>query len=180
MFNTISDVLDSIESVRDRIYSTVEGLTSEQSEFKPSADAWSVANLVEHLGRTEDRVTGLLNRLIAENESLGPNPDMGGFQPFSLEEQAERARTQKFSAPEPAQPRECLTLDAALAKMRRTREALKSLRPKIESTDLSRATAPHPVFGQLNAYRWLAFLGVHEGRHLAQMKSVMASPEFPR
>ena len=179
MFNSLSDVFDSIDNIRERIYSTVQELTREQAEFRPSPEAWSVANLVEHLGRTEERVIGLLNRLIAENKSLEPNLDGGGFQPFSLDEYIERAKDQRFTSPELAQPQEQLAIDAALAKIRQTRETLKAMRQRIESADLSRAAAPHPVFGPLNAYRWLAFIGLHEGRHLAQMKAVLASADCP-
>ncbi len=31
---------------------------------------------------------------------------------------------------------------------------------------------PHPLFGPLTAYHWLAFVGAHEARHAAQIREI--------
>ena len=179
MFNSVAEIYDAIEETRERIYSRVTGLTNEQGSFRPAADAWSVADLAEHLCITERRVMGLLTRLIEETELRGSGAGTNGFKAFSLEEYIEQAKGKKFSAPVGAQPREGLEISESIVRLRRTREELRSLQPRIESLDLSEATLPHPAFGPLNAYYWLAFVGLHEGRHLAQMERVMESRGFP-
>jgi hypothetical protein len=50
---------------------------------------------------------------------------------------------------------------------------LRALQPRIEATDLSAFTYPHPAFGPLNFYQWLALIGLHEQRHLNQIESVL-------
>ena len=61
-----------------------------------------------------------------------------------------------------------------LSKMRRTREELRGLQERIEAVDLSSVTYPHPAFGPFNLYQWLAFIGIHEERHLRQMETALA------
>ena len=179
MFNSVGDIYEAIDEARERIYSRVAGLTSEQACFRPSAHGWSVANLAEHLCITERRVIGLLRRLVKETELLGSINGTSGFKPFSLEEYIQQAKGKKFSAPEEAQPNEGLSIGDSIVRLRQTREELRSLQARLESLDLSEATSPHPAFGPLNAYHWLAFVGLHEGRHLAQIERVMASVGFP-
>jgi len=63
--------------------------------------------------------------------------------------------------------------------MRRSRAAVMAMRTRIEAIDVSNVTFPHPVFGPLNLYEWLLFIGMHERRHLAQIDAVMSSPGYP-
>ena len=39
---------------------------------------------------------------------------------------------------------------------------------------LSQVEHPHPIFGPLNLYQWVAFVGAHEARHAAQIREVGA------
>ena len=55
---------------------------------------------------------------------------------------------------------------------RESRAALEQLRPRFASADYSRLM-PHPAFGPLNAAQWLAFVGMHEERHLRQIKRLL-------
>jgi hypothetical protein len=96
------------------------------------------------------------------------------FRPFSLDEQVEQARTRKFVAPEEVRPSGAVSLADSLARLRKSRAALEALRPRIERADLSAATYPHPSFGPLNLYQWLAFIGIHEQRHLDQIERLLA------
>jgi hypothetical protein len=70
------------------------------------------------------------------------------------------------------------TLAEALANLERTRAAIEAMRPRLEAADHGAATYPHPAFGEFNAAQWLAFIGLHESRHLRQIENLMAAPEF--
>jgi hypothetical protein len=112
----------------------------------------------------------MLKKIESAAEPGAPPPPM---QPFSLDEFAAQAR-QKFNAPDEVRPRGGGTLSAALMQLRASRAALNALQPRFESVDGARATYPHPAFGPLNLYQWLAFIGAHEARHLAQIERVLA------
>jgi hypothetical protein len=90
----------------------------------------------------------------------------------------EMARDKKFTAPETVKPRGQAALADSLAALRMTRTAIESLRPRLEAVDLTIAAYPHPYWGDLNLAQWLAFIGLHEARHLAQVKRLTEAAGF--
>ena len=150
----------------------VEGLSEEQQGYSPAPERWSAAQLVEHLAIVEGNVVTLVGKLLAKAEESGeaaPAPEP--FEPVSIEEFVERSRDVKLEAPERIRPTG-LPLVEALARLRDSRAALHSLRPRIERTDGRALRFPHPNWGPLNLYQWLLFVGAHEGRHLAQLEAL--------
>jgi DinB superfamily len=165
IFNTIDDVFAANDDVRRRILARVEGLHEERANA--SEGGWSVAQIVEHLSITEPRITRAIEGMLAPAAGGGePRP----FAPFSLDEYAERARG-KIEAPEFLRPAG-LTLAEGLARLKQSRAALERLRPRFDAADYS-ALLQHPAFGPLNAAQWLAFVGMHEARHLAQIERTL-------
>src|SRR3954462_5629410 len=177
MYTSVPQIFEAIDETRERIYGRAESLSSGQSAARPNTGAWSVAEIIEHLTMIEARLLGLLKVMLAKAEGAAPESNGGPVEmkPFSLAQFVERARGEKYTAPESAHPSGQETLADSLAKMRRTREELRDLGPRIEALDLSRVVYPHPAFGPLNFYQWLAFIGIHEERHLAQIEKVLAS-----
>ena len=179
-YQSVADIFEKIDKTRERLYNRVEGLSPAQEKFRPTPDAWSIAEIVEHLGVMENRLSGLMKMMLKKAESASSEAGKGsqGFRPFSLDQHIERSLKEKYVAPETVRPSGNITVEESLAGLRSSRAALHELRPKLESIDLSTMTYPHPVFGPLDLYQWLAFIGVHEDRHLRQIESVLASPEF--
>ena len=166
IYNSVADIYAANEGVRQRLLARVEGLDDESANA--SAGGWSVAQIVEHLSIVEPGITRAVERLLAPSAEGGGEPRP--FAPFSLDEYAEQARG-KIEAPGFLHPRG-LALAAGLARLRESRAALEQLRPRFESADYSRLM-PHPAFGPLNAAQWLAFVGMHEERHLRQIERTL-------
>lgn len=179
-YQSVAEIFETIDETRERLYSRVEGLSPAQEKFRPAPDAWSVAEIVEHLSIMEGRLSGLLKMMLkkAEAASIEARDRKQSFRPFSLDQHIERSLTEKYIAPETVRPSGNVPLGDSLAGLRRTRAALHELRPKLKTIALSNMTYPHPVFGPLDLYQWLAFIGVHEDRHLRQIEAVLSSPEF--
>ena len=177
IYTSVAQIFENIEQTRDRLYSTVGELSSEQQASRPAADRWSATDIVEHLAIMEDRLGRMMKVMLTKAESAS-TPSSGvpvQMEPFSLDRFIERARDEKFTAPEAVRPSGKEGLSALLEKLRNSREDLHALRTRIEAIDLSTTTYPHPAFGPLNFYQWLAFIGIHEERHLAQLKSTVAA-----
>jgi len=177
IYNTVEDIFQTIDDTRDRIYRCVEGLSHQQACFRTGPDTWSVAELAEHVCKSEELIIQRVHSLLAEAESKGC-PE-GNMAPFSLDHLRELSQGKKFTAPEPIRPTGDAVLSDVVAQMRRNREALAALRPRLEVRDASSVTVSHPAFGPLNPYQLIAFMSHHEGRHLAQMEAVISSPSFP-
>jgi len=180
VYHSVAEIFTEINGVRARLCEAVERLSPQQTTFKPSADRWSVAEILEHLAKVDRALVGRIGKLLAELEKAeSGSGGCAGFAPFSLDSLIERARGQKFKSPELALPDSGSPVCESLAKLQNSRHDLLSMQPRIESHDLSQTTFPHFVFGQLNIYQWLAFIGIHETRHLQQINSAISAPGFP-
>lgn len=179
-YHNVAEIITDVEAARTRLCQGVDGLSSVQAGFKSAPDAWSVAEILEHLSKSEKLLVKRFRDSLDQAETAGNGKAQpGGFEPFSLDNFVERARYEKYKAPQVLVPAGSFSVPDILLELRASRLELLSLRPRFEARDVSRVGFPHPVFGQLNLYQWLAFVGLHEDRHLRQIESVMATPGFP-
>ncbi len=176
-YTSVPQIFEVIDETRARLYRQFEGLSDEQATARSNPSAWTPAQVVEHLALIEGRLLQMMTMMLtkAENAGAGSKGAPVEIESFSLDEFIERARDQRYEAPEAVRPSGNVSLADALLKLKRSREELHNLRPRIEATDLSTVTYPHPAFGPLNFYRWLAFIGIHEERHLRQTKAALSS-----
>lgn len=175
-YTSVAQIIEEIDRTRERLYRRVEGLTEEQAARRSTPQAWTPAEIVEHLSLIEGRLLQMMTMMLMKAERAGANAAASvEFKPFTLDEYIERGRGQKFVAPEAVAPSGASSLADSLARLRRSRAELKALRPRIEAIDLSSVTYPHPAFGPLNFYQWLAFIGLHEERHLRQAEASLSS-----
>ena len=180
-FNSVGEIFDHIDSTRESLLRAVEHLSEEQQGFRPAPDRWSAAQLCEHLAMVEGNVVRLLGKLLGKAEESGASrADGAAFVPVSIEEFVERTRSVKLEAPESIRPGDAPVLAESLARLRDSRAALHELRPRIERADGHPLRFPHPVWGPLNLYQWLLFIGAHESRHLAQIEALKESMNVER
>jgi hypothetical protein len=78
-------------------------------------------------------------------------------------------RSRGVSAVDGSHPRGELGMDAAWAALDERRSALLEAVRAADGRAIGAIRFPHPVFGELNAYQWLVFVGAHEARHTAQV-----------
>ncbi len=176
IYNTIDDVFAANGDVRRRILARVETLSDERAGARASEGAWSVSEIIEHLSITESRVARAIEGMLPQGD--GAPPASSNFSPFSLDKYVEQVRDVKLEAPEFIRPRG-LPLAQSLARLRESRAALEALRPRFYAADYS-VLLQHPAFGPLNAAQWLAFVGMHEARHLAQIERTLETMNAER
>jgi len=190
IYQSIADIYAANDTVRRQLAARVENLNEAQQTFRPAVGAWSIAEIVDHLSKTEHQMVQLIGMLLKKSEGAAaaatttasddeqPAP-ASSFQPFSLDAFAEQIKDEKLTAPEQIRPSDSVPLAEALANLRRTRAAIEDLRPRLEAANLGTSrTYPHPYFGEFNPAQWLAFIGLHEERHLRQIENLMAAPEY--
>jgi uncharacterized damage-inducible protein DinB len=176
-YTSVADIYREIGETRRRLVERVESLPEERLTARAAEGRWTVAEIVEHLSITERKLLGVMKQMAGGGAEAGAPPAGGGapaaFKPFSLDEYVERAKVQKFEAPEFIRPTGAAPLADSLARLGESRAELEALRPGFERADLSDKLYPHPAFGPLNPYQWLAFIGVHEARHLGQIERML-------
>lgn len=179
IYNSVAEILSSITETRERLLRRVENLSDEQAHAHPAPGSWSVAEIVEHLAVSEPRVAGLLEKLVGKAEAEGSWRDTSGDgearfpSPVSIAEHVERSRAEKYDAPEAIRPTGNVSVKDSLARLREARASVERLRPRLERVDGTALRFPHPAFGPLDLYQWLAFIGMHEERHLRQIESIL-------
>jgi hypothetical protein len=171
-YDSVAEIYEDIDGKRASLLRGVEGLSDEQQSFRASPDSWSVAEIVEHLSMVEGSVARLLGSLLGKAEAAGHARSTDApFAPVTISEFVEQSRGQKFNAPESARPTGA-PLAESVNRLLETRAAVHNLRPRFESVDGTALRFPHPAFGPLDLYQWLAFIGVHDARHLAQINAL--------
>ena len=180
IYKSVAEIFDSIDETRGRLRDRLNGLSAEQEKFRSASGGWSIAEIVEHLAILEERLLGLLTVMVskAENAGLKRDAENAHFNPVSLDEIIERSLKEKYTAPETVKPQGNASVQDSLERLRQSRASLRALQPRLEATDLTSARYPHPAFGPLDAYQWLVVIGMHEDRHLRQIETLMASPEY--
>jgi hypothetical protein len=173
-YQNISEIYDANDKIRATLKETVSSLTDEQANFLPEEGKWSVANLVEHISLVESGITRIFGKIL--NEAKAKGGVSGGEAKISEEflQKLSWGREQKFQAPERVHPSGKLSIAESLAKMDENRVKLEELRPLFETVECSEFKFPHPAFGDLTAHEWLALLGGHEMRHIAQIQKILS------
>jgi len=180
IYHSVAEIFAANDDMRARLLNCVKRLNPAQQNFHLTEGAWSIAEIVEHLCLIETQMYALTKKLLAQAEANGVEGSRPDLQknPVSMGEYAMRAAHKKFQAPESVCPAGTQTVPESLVKMERARESLRQLQTRLEAADLSKATFPHPFFGSLNLYEWLAFIGMHEARHLRQIEAITTSSQF--
>jgi uncharacterized damage-inducible protein DinB len=164
------------EQARADLLAAVELMPPELREARPSLDAWSAAEILEHLARVEKGIAKLVALKVGELSAAGA-ADGGHPAPAPID--AARFRmvvesTARMEAPERTRPAGELSADAALRALRETRTLLREELARGDGLPLATATHPHPFLGALDLHEWVWFVGAHEQRHTAQLRTLVS------
>ncbi len=181
IYNSIAEIYEANDGARARLFRSVENLSEAERTFRPAPGKWSIAEVLEHVSLVESNVLRLLQIALRKADAAGggDRPEGEPFAAVSIKEFVEQAATRKYQSPEAAIPTGSATVADSRARLEETRAALDSLRPLVERLDCTRMLYPHPAFGPLNIYQWLAFIGVHQSRHRQQIEALKETLNAP-
>lgn len=174
----------AFEQLADEADAMAGGLTDRQFNWRPSDEAWSVAQCIEHLNATARSYLPMLDEGIAAAIRGGLYGE-GPFQynwigrrfPALLEPPVRRKfKSPRLFLPAPSRPRQ-----ETIAAFRAYQVQFIDRLRQANGLDLSRARVRSP------AWRWLriplgsgfAMMLAHERRHLWQARNVLADRAFP-
>jgi hypothetical protein len=172
MHPRLSEIVVYLEEQRRALLAAVDSVPAARRDVRPAADAWSVAEVLDHLHRVERGSTGLLAKRIARGRETGIPAEaetssvLGSLDLQGLIDSPAR------SAPELVLPDPTARSAELLQALAASRAGLLALLADVDGLDLTRVTATHAAFGELNAYQWTLFLGAHERRHARQIAAI--------
>ena len=172
MHPRIRELTDYLDRERADLDRAVASITADRHNEKPSDDVWCVAEVVNHLALTDKRVTMLLAKVTGEARAAGAAPDSATAPILpSVDVRKVLDRSQKIRNPRGDPPVGASVADGLTA-LDAARAELKKLLSQPDLPDLGKVSAPHPAFGPLSGYEWVAFMAAHTRRHADQIREI--------
>jgi hypothetical protein len=166
----IEELIDYLDRERAGIDAAIASVPSARHTAKASPEAWCVAEVVNHVALTDGRITALLSRITGEARAAGAGPDHDASPILpTIDVSRFVDRSQKVRNPR-GDPSPDASVADGLAALDRARDQLKKLLRSADLPNLNLVSAPHPAFGALTGYQWVAFMAAHTRRHADQIR----------
>jgi hypothetical protein len=175
------ELLRHLDANRAVLRAAVDAVPPSLRETRPTPDAWSVAEVLEHLTRVEEQLTRLLSSKLSEAHAAGALPPEADTGPV-VDAKTHRAvldRRRRVTAMDRVLPRGELSAAGALAALETTRGKLRELLIAYDGVSIAAVSHPHPILGPIDGYQWFAFVGSHEARHADQIRELGAALSNP-
>ncbi len=176
MHNRSEEVLNYLDKIRADLRAAVDSVPLESRNTKPTAEQWSVAQVLDHLAIVHSRVAALIKKSIVEAQASGLGPETATssvLQTIPTERILDRSR--KVEAPEAILPRENVDAETAWTELMQAHEKLRAAFLSGDGLALEQVIQQHPVLGPINMYQWTLFNGSHEARHTLQIREIGAT-----
>jgi DinB superfamily len=172
-----------LQQTRDAALGAVKGLSEAQWHFKPEADRWSIAEILEHVVFVQERVLGERREALAN--APPPPADYDYQEVDSIVIHHFPDRLTKFQAPEFARPAGRWTTSEMPARLIHNCACL------IEYLELTPDLRQHAVesmpikavsqgkYELMDGYQWVLAAAAHTERHTKQILELKADANFP-
>ncbi len=168
-----ASILAELFHSREALRNSVSGLSEAQARFKPSADRWSIEEIVEHVAIAEH---GMYRLITAYHQPC--DDSQRSISAASLARMSDRKK-RPFVAPERVVPKNRFgSLNAALEKFLESRERTIEF-VKSCPDDLRLRMVDHPA-GRMNGRDCMKVICLHPARHVEQINELKADPAYPR
>lgn len=170
-------LLSELTSSKAALLASIKGLTPAQWTFKPSPDAWSVQECVEHLILAEDLIFGEAQKTLKTPAvaRLANETSEGDRQVVAqMEDRSKKIKTPKILEPTGKFP----TPESAAQEYRRHRDKTIAY-VKTTHDPLLVHVGDGPSQNPRDVYQFLLELAAHTARHTAQIREVKASTAYP-
>lgn len=167
-----------LHATRKMFLDSVAGLSDAQWTFKPSPNAWSIAECAEHIALSEDMLFNVATVKAMQTPATPEKAaELKGKDEMLLKMLPDRSK--KAQAPEQLKPTgRWKTPREAVAAFKKSRDAHIAYLNKT-GDDLRAHVLDHPAFGPLDGYQWLLLLSGHTERHTLQILEVKKAPGYP-
>jgi hypothetical protein len=172
-YATIADIYSANEKFRDRLTSTLNGISDAEATTMPEGEKWSIQQIVEHLSMVDEGISRICSKLLTSAKAAA-RPADGTFKlSDNFAKRAAEIAALRLEAPDRVQPTGNVTIADAMNSIAGNRQVFESLRSDFEKFELAGHTFPHPFFGGLDAGEWLVMAGLHQNRHTKQIERLL-------
>ena len=157
--------VNNLVETRQRLLDEIALLNFDELNKKPDDNSWSIAQICHHLSLAETSFAKAIRYGLKQTEASKAEPKF-------IESMSDRSR--KFTAPNIVNPgEEPLETQSVINLLKESRAFLFNLLDQIEDTAiLTERSAKHALFGELPLNQWVELVGLHEQRHIEQIKDI--------
>ena len=173
----LAEIAAYLATVRANLAEVIASTPAERLNAPAAEGEWNGAQILQHLGKVEGSTAKYLEGILAASVAAGIASEANTS---SLLHALDRFKQgdgtlPKFIAPDRLRPDPAPDAAACWVSLQAARERVLKVYATVDGRDLTTVAAPHPRLGTLNAYEWLLFLGVHEARHVDQLRRALAT-----
>lgn len=181
MVKDAPQLINEVNAARALLIATASNLTFEQATFKPSAEAWCITEILEHMVRAEQAgISGIWKALDGFKRHQPVWVGEMVNRDLTIEEVVAKTWQEKEIVPEIAAPIWGGSLSFWIAMLRGMQVVLSELEKALDGVNLTDVIYPHPISGPLDVRQRLEFLRFHLNRHQGQIESLKQHPDFPQ
>jgi len=159
-------VLNRLDSVHQKLSTTVAAIDPNLFPKRPAEDEWSVAEVIQHLCLVEARtLSGLELALQAPPAKVSPLKKL--IPPIVS------VRFPRVKAPKAVEPLNSLPKEESLSSYNDVRAQLKQFCIKHGRKQLNQASLRHPFFGDIDGVTAVSMVAFHELRHYKQIRAIL-------
>ena len=167
-----TDAIARLERSTRSFLDALDGVSEQAWRLRPTVEAWSLAETVEHVVLTSRLVRARLKQLLAA--PLPPSTPR-------FDDAAINATMFNVAAPPPielAEPKgRFATRTEGITALVEIHEELVAW-ARGTTPDLRAYGLPHPVFGVFDGIQWILFAAAHTDNHLPQLRALRAHREL--
>lgn len=162
------DLKNKLKENTELLMETVAEVPESKFNIKPKEGGWSVADVVEHLYRSEFGIPKLLQGETQKDIDRAPDAFVEPMRKRFLQSD------QKMKASDVILPTEGeKSKKELISKFQQNRMKIIELIGKLDTDELC-LSFKHPLFGYLTRQEWARFNIIHTQRHLAQIQRIIA------
>ncbi|MBM3760527.1 MAG: DinB family protein [Acidobacteria bacterium] len=168
----------------DSLRAAAANLSPAQMQFKPSSEAWSIQEILQHLVMAEEMILGPIQDQISQappSPEPAPTVEVDAFTLAVFPDRSHKASAPQFLMPSGAVPSQQLfeKLAANSSRMQAllTNEAWLRARC-IESEPIKAAS--QGKYTTLDGVQWLLLAAAHNARHTKQILEIQNDAHYPR
>lgn len=175
--NGIEYILDYYQKTSDNLEKEIKNLTTEQLQFKPTAEGWSVDQTLEHIVDTEKMLFSMAKELMDKPENPQRLSEVKVTDEqviFGMED-----RSNKVKAPAELEPKgRYAKSEVALQDLQNHRKQILAYLKTVSAQDLRNHISDSP-YGPVNAFHSMLYIPAHTARHTSQIEEIKSHPDFP-
>jgi hypothetical protein len=159
-------VLNRLDSVHQKLSTTVAAIDPNLFPKRPAEDEWSVAEVIQHLCLVEARtLSGLELALRAPPTRVSSLKKL--IPPIVS------VRFPRVKAPKAVEPLNSLPKEESLSSYNDVRDQLKQFCIKHGRKQLKQTSLRHPFFGDIDGVTAVSMVAFHELRHYKQIRGIL-------